>query len=146
VLQHVDGDVAVEIAVRKVQARLAVAGDGLYLREPPADLRRHVLAELDRVVVCLLLGRQLFVVKVLAETGADLDRGPESGVRVLDRERVVEFLDDPKAVRQLLVPDLHELVAYAACCSGVIGGRTLGHLAVCIGFSSCRRSPRRGRR
>jgi hypothetical protein len=83
VLHHVDRDVAVDLAVREVEPGLAVPGDGLHPGEALPDLRGHVLAELDGVVVGLLLGRQLLVVQVLAEARADLDRRLEAGMRVL---------------------------------------------------------------
>jgi hypothetical protein len=76
VLEDVDRDVAVEVAVGQVRAGLAVAddrADGRVLS--PNDLGR-VLAQLEGVVLALLLGREALV---LADTGADLQRAPEPG-------------------------------------------------------------------
>src|SRR5208283_1887758 len=89
----------------------AVAGDCPDIREPPADLGGHVLPELHRAVVLLLLRRELLVVQVLAEPGADLHRRAESRARIAHGKGVVESLDDAVAARKLLVPALHELVA-----------------------------------
>src|ERR1700722_5456084 len=110
-LQDVDGDIAVEKAVLEVEARLAVAGDDFHVRKTIAYFRRHGRAQLDSVVVDFLLRRQLLVEDVFAEAGSNLDRSPESGMRMLDRKGMVECLYESKAARQLLEPELHERIA-----------------------------------
>src|SRR5271156_3991890 len=106
-----DGDVAVEKAVLEVEACLAVAADDFHVRKTIAYFRRHALAQLDGVVVDFLLRRQLLVEDVFAEPGADLDRSPESGMRMLDRKVVVKRLYESKAARKQLQPELHEGIA-----------------------------------
>ena len=66
------------------------------------------------MVVLLLLGREFLVVNVLAQSGAELQRRLEIGLGVFDREIVIEDLDQAVAAAsgQLLVPALHEIVAY----------------------------------
>src|ERR1700719_5380514 len=94
-----------------MEACLTVAGDDFHVRKTISYFRRHGLAQLDGVVVGFLLRRQLLVEDVLAEAGSDLDRGPESGMRMLDRKVVVERLYESKAARKLLEPELHERIA-----------------------------------
>jgi hypothetical protein len=111
VLQDVDRDVAVKKAVLEVEACLAVAGDDFNVRKTISHFRRHGFAQLDGVVVDFLLRRQLLVADVFAEAGADLDRSPESGIRMLDLNVVVKRLYESKAAGKLLEPELHERIA-----------------------------------
>ena len=53
---------------------------------PPLDFRGHVRPELVGIVRGFLLRRKPFVVQVLAQARADLERRPEARPRVLDRE------------------------------------------------------------
>jgi hypothetical protein len=112
VLEHVDGEDAVEEAIGEIEALLAVADHRAHSGEAAADLRGHVLAVLVAVIVLFLLGRQALVLQVLAETGPDLERGAETGGRVADGDGVVEALDHAvaRAAGEFLVPDAHELV------------------------------------
>jgi hypothetical protein len=73
-------------------------------------------------------------VQVLAQAGADLDVVRKPGRECLTGKGVVESLDDPEAVGSSWCQSFmnSSLICF---CSGVIGGRTFGHLAVCIGFS-----------
>ncbi len=75
VLKHMDGNHPVEEAVGKVEALLTIAYHGLHAGKRLANRRRHVFAEVIGVIVLLLLRRELLVVDVLAEAGADLERG-----------------------------------------------------------------------
>ena len=110
-LEHVDGDDAVEVAVGKRKRFLAVADDGLDAGEYAPDIGGHVFAVFVGVVIFFLFGGELLVVDVLAETGADLEGRLDGGGREFDWERVVELLDCAVAVGQELMPELHELVA-----------------------------------
>jgi hypothetical protein len=85
----VHGDVAVEIAIRKIEMRLAVTCNGVDVRESLADLRSHVLPKLDSCVVRLLLGGQAFIVEVLAQSCANLDRSLETRTGVVCRKLMV---------------------------------------------------------
>lgn len=111
VLEDVDSDEAIKKTVGERERFLAVADDGLDTRENPADVGRHVLTEFVGVVIFLLLGGEFLVVEVFAEAGADFEGGFETGVREFNREGMVEILDHPVAVGELLVPEFHELVA-----------------------------------
>src|SRR5580693_5261768 len=103
-LQDVDGYVAVEEAVLEAQACLAVAGDDLHFRKALSHFARHVLAQLDGVVVAFLLRRQLLMEEVFTETGADLDRGLEPRARMLDWKLMIEGLYESIAARQMFMP------------------------------------------
>src|SRR6202034_186327 len=101
-----DGDVAIEKALLKIQACLAVAADDVQFWKAIAHFGRHTLAQLDGVVMALLLRRKLLVADVFAEAGSDLDRRLEPRTRMLDRKAVVERLYESKAARKLLQPEL----------------------------------------
>ena len=109
--EDVDGDEAVEKAVGKGEGLLAIADDGLHAGEHAPDIGGHIFAKFVGVVMRLLVGRELLVVDVLAEAGADFEGGLETGAGVFDRERVVEFLNHPVAIGQDFMPQFHELVA-----------------------------------
>ena len=101
----------VEEAVGEGEGLLAIADDSLHAREHAPDVGGHVFAEFVGVVMGFLVGRELLVVDVLAEAGADFEGRRKTGVREFDREGVVEFLDHAVAVGQELVPEFHKLVA-----------------------------------
>src|SRR5438270_11444284 len=50
-LEHVDGQQAIEVAVGKVEPLLAVAGDGVDAGGPPLQCVGHVWAQLYGVIV-----------------------------------------------------------------------------------------------
>ena len=99
VFKDMNGQDTVEAAVGKLQSGLAVADDDSHPGEPCPDLLRHVLAELQSVIIVPLLFRERFVRQMFAVPGADLERSPEASGSVADRVAMVEIVDHPVTAR-----------------------------------------------
>ena len=80
--EHMHRDDAIEITIGKIEAGLAVANDGTDTGKTLADLRGHILAQLQRVVTLFLLCRKPFVVQMFTQTRANLQRGLDAVVQV----------------------------------------------------------------
>ena len=70
-LEHVNGQNAVERAVREFEALLAIALVGLNAGKAPAEGFDHVGAQFQRDIVSFLLRGKPLVIEVLAQTRAN---------------------------------------------------------------------------
>ncbi len=69
-LQDVDGYDPIQIVIREIEGLLNIPGNCFYLRKALANMRGHVLAKLQRIVID---ARQILVCNVFTQTGADLE-------------------------------------------------------------------------
>ena len=107
-LQDVNDDNAIEVIVRKGKPFLAISGNSIYRSKAAFYFSSHRIAQFDAVVI-LAVERLEFEMRTNAST--DLEGSPSRQIwQVAKWIRMVEVLDDFKALWQYLVPMFHEAV------------------------------------
>src|SRR5437899_2285360 len=109
--EHVNGQDSIKMAVAKRQPFLAIANQRLHVLKPGANGFGHILAQLQRYVITLLLRCQPFIVQMGSQTGPDFKGAKKISQTVPHRIAMVEVIDDAKVFGQHLMPVMHEVVA-----------------------------------